>query len=352
VERLRPEIDRYNRISPYGPLSFFEVYTALAFQYFKEEEVDFAVLETGLGGRLDATNVVWPHVCGITSISLDHTQKLGDTPAAIAAEKAGIIKSRQSAGIPSSRLAVVSAPQETEVMRVLRDRCRQEGADFYEVGKDICCREGAVTGDSQRFTISGIAGEFRDVAIRLLGSYQPVNAALAVSLVVLLAQRNGLRIEERGVREGLYRTVWPGRFEIVSRDPVIVLDGAHNPASAGELRRNLEAYFPGKRIILILGISLDKDIRGICAELIPYSNEVILSRANNPRAASPAHIADCARGCGGGARTMHVTADISRALELARKNNTADSVIVTAGSLFLVAEARERLMKELRTGAR
>jgi dihydrofolate synthase/folylpolyglutamate synthase len=349
--RLKPAINRYNRISKYGPLSFFEVYTALAFQYFKEEKVDFAVLETGLGGRLDATNVVQPRVCGITSISLDHTQKLGNTLAEIAAEKAGIIKISRDAGAPGRRLAVVSAPQDTEVLKVLRDRCRRQGAVFYEIGKDLFCESGYSCLKYQEFSIRGSVGDFRNLRIRLLGKHQQVNAALGVSLVVLLSMTDGLRIKKTALKKGLYQTVWPGRFQIVSQKPWIVLDGAHNPASAGVLRENLKEYFPGKRIVFIVGISLDKDIRGICAELLPHGHEVIFSRANNPRAAAPEDIAACARACAG-ARGMSVARDVSTALALARSKADKDSVIVVAGSLFLVAEARVLLAKGLHARTR
>ncbi|MFA5361656.1 MAG: folylpolyglutamate synthase/dihydrofolate synthase family protein [Candidatus Omnitrophota bacterium] len=346
VGRLKPVINRYNRVSKYGPLSFFEVYTALAFQYFKEKKVDFAVLETGLGGRLDATNVVRSHVCGITSISLDHTQKLGNTPAEIAAEKAGIIKMPRDAGMADARLNVVSAPQDVEVLKVLRDRCRRQGGVFYEIGKDIFCESGYACLEYQEFSIRGILGDFKNLRIKLLGKHQQVNAALGVSLVVLLGMTDGLRIKKKVIKEGLYQTAWPGRFQIFSGEPLIVLDGAHNSASARVLRENLKEYFPGKRIICIVGISLDKDIRGICAELIPYCEVVIFSRANNPRAAEPGDIAACARACAG-ARGMSVARDVGTALELARSNADRDSVIVVAGSLFLVAEARALLAKGL-----
>ncbi|MDD2703400.1 MAG: bifunctional folylpolyglutamate synthase/dihydrofolate synthase [Candidatus Omnitrophica bacterium] len=347
VGRLQPDINRYNRISKYGPLSFFEVYTSLAFQYFKEEKTDFAVLETGLGGRLDATNVVQPHVCGITAISLDHTQKLGNTTAGIAAEKAGIIKMPLT-GRP---LTVASAPQDAEVSKVLRDRCRRQRAVFYEIGKDIFCESGYFCPGYQVFSLSGILGDFRDLKIRLLGRHQRVNAALGTSLVVLLSMADDLGIKKGAIKEGLYDTVWPGRFQIVSRSPWIVLDGAHNPASARLLRENLGEYFPGKRIILILGISLDRDIPGICAELVPYAEEVIFSRADNPRAAAPEYIAACARAYAG-TRGMNVTRDVETALKLARKKADKDFVIAVAGSLFLVAEARELFSKGVyaRTG--
>ncbi len=341
VGRLQADIDRYNRVSPYGPLSFFEVYTALAFQHFKEEKVDYAVLETGLGGRLDATNVVRPRVCGIASISLDHTQKLGSSLAEIAAEKAGIIKNG-GPDAPDRRLPVVSAPQDKEVLRVLRARCRSHGAVFYEIGKDIRCEDARACLDYQTFSMYGTLGDFRDLKIRLLGRHQQVNAALGVSLAVLLSRKDDLRIKIRDIRDGLYDTVWPGRFEIISRSPWIVLDGAHNPASALLLRENLEEYFPGKRIIFVLGISSDKDIRGICSGLIRGGEEVIFSRADNPRAADPEDIAVRARSCAD-AHGMSIARDIGTALALARKKADKNSVIAVAGSLFLVAEARDLL---------
>ena len=335
VFRLKPSIDGYNRRSKFGELSFFEVYTALALQYFKEQKTDFVVLETGLGGRLDATNVVRARVCGITSISLDHTQKLGNTLAEIAGEKAGIIK--KDSWENQRQPFVVSAPQENEVREIIRERCKRNGARLYEIGQDISFQTVRACLEYQEFNIRGALGDFNNLRTRLLGSHQVINAALGVSLVVLLGTSAELRLDGDDIKRGLYNTVWPGRFQIVSRDPFIILDGAHNPASARVLRENISAYFPGKRIILILGISRDKDIKEICAELIPQCSDLIITRAHNPRSAAPEDIVSYAHTYAGD-RNMMRTKNITEALQAARKKAGKDSVIAVAGSLFLVAE--------------
>lgn len=219
VVRLKPDIDKYNRSSKYGPLSFFEVYTSLAFVYFKEQKVDFAVLETGLGGRLDATNVANALVCAITSVSYEHTQKLGNTLREIATEKAGIIKSKKSK-VKSQNLVVVSGPQEEGAREVIRKKCQEAGAELYEIGKDIKYQK---TEDS--FKVKAEFGEYENLKIRLLGEHQLVNATVAVGVIGALRLHN-IDVSADSIRGGLCSTLWPGRCEVISRDPLVVLDGA------------------------------------------------------------------------------------------------------------------------------
>ncbi|MDD5027141.1 MAG: Mur ligase family protein, partial [Candidatus Omnitrophica bacterium] len=177
VSRLKPFIEKYNRTSKFGPLTFFEVYTVLAFLYFQEEKVDFAVLETGLGGRLDATNVVTPLVSVITPISYEHTDKLGRTLKKIAAEKAGIIKGRNS--------VVISAVQKKEALAVIRDKCRKKGAELFVTGKNITFR-----GSAKRFTVRGLYADYNDLKIRLCGSHQLENACIALAAIESLRRHN------------------------------------------------------------------------------------------------------------------------------------------------------------------
>jgi len=174
TEKLKADIEKFNSQSKCDPLSFFEVYTALAFTYFKEEKVDFAVLETGLGGRLDATNVVNPLVCAITPLSYEHTQKLGNTLREIATEKAGIIKA-QSSKLKAQNLIVISAPQEKEALEVIRNKCKEVGARLYEVNKDIFYEKA-----NSGFSLIGLFGEYSCLKINLLGEHQWINAAVAV----------------------------------------------------------------------------------------------------------------------------------------------------------------------------
>jgi len=337
VTRLEPEIEEYNNNSEYGPLSFFEVYTALAFIYFKEKKVDFAVLETGLGGRLDATNVVEPLVCAITPISFDHTEKLGNTLREIAGEKAGIIKkSHQVTKSPSHHSIVVSAPQEDEAMKVICDRCQKQDTTLYTIGKDINFERISFNNHSQDFNIRGVLGEHRNLKIRLLGEHQLVNAVLAVSLVDILIKFYQIKVKSGDIKRGFYNTIWPGRCEIISKNPLTVLDGAQNVASSRALKETIREAFRYRKLILILGISKDKDIKGICQEVYDLADEVVLTKSNNPRAAEPQNLSGYFNG-----KPVYTTHNVkeaqARAIRLAEKK---DLVLIT-GSLFVVGEARE-----------
>ncbi len=326
VRRLQPAIDEHSSSSQYGPLSFFELYTALAFVYFRERGVDIAVLETGMGGRLDATNVVRPLVCGITAISLDHMNKLGATLPEIAAEKAGIIKE----GIP-----VISVEQAPEVNTVLREQARSHQAMFLQVGKEILSQPGAANAREQECSIRGPWGDIGKVTIPLIGRHQCMNAALAVAL----AQQSGLSIDPDAVRRGFKQCRWPGRFELVRDNPVVILDGAHNQASAEALSKTLNEVFAKKKIILVIGVSADKDAPAICAALVPQAEFVIATQADNPRAIPCAKIAEIARSVDPGARVSS-SSSVREALSAALRQ-AAVAVVVVTGSLFVVGEARE-----------
>ncbi|HNQ50054.1 MAG TPA: folylpolyglutamate synthase/dihydrofolate synthase family protein [Candidatus Omnitrophota bacterium] len=334
---MRPEITAYGARSAHGPLSFFEVYTALAFVYFKEQAVDYAVLETGLGGRLDATNVVLPHIAGITPISFDHTNKLGNTLVDIAREKAGIIKRGTPTGM------VITAPQEDRVAAVLRSRCSEQGCRLLEIGKDIRYEIRAVAGEGQRVDISGAAGSYKDIRLPLMGEHQAVNAAVAVGLVAGLF---GCRETERAVdpvHRGLAAARWPGRFEIIDRRPRVILDGAHNAASAAALAKTLRQFIRGGNIILVLGISRDKDAAAICGNLVPLAHLCIATRADNPRARTTADIAAIIRGLGTATPVLEAQR-VGEALDIAFGRAGPDGTIVVTGSLFTVGDARRILV--------
>jgi dihydrofolate synthase/folylpolyglutamate synthase len=338
VSRLKPRINKYCEISQYGPLSFFEIYTILAFAYFKEQKVDFAVLETGMGGRLDATNVVIPVVCGITSISYDHTDKLGNTLTEIAGEKAGIIK-RHTPQDTSRKLVVVSAPQEEEAAQVIRNKCVEENAVLYEIGKDIKIEPVSGSADYQEFNVQGRLGRFKGLRINLLGSHQLINATMAVSLVSAIFIESRENFKAGVFKKGLQDTFWPARFEIVSRNPLIVLDGAHNAASARALVETLKQIFPEKKVALVLGISRDKDIPGITRLLFPVADKVIITSADNPRSARPADILSAGREFLKDQK-VSLTRSVLEALKTVRSSTLRDSLILVAGSLFVVGEAR------------
>lgn len=326
VQRFRPAIEKYNRNCKYGALTFFEAYTALAFLYFRQKKVDYAVLETGLGGRLDATNTVNPLVCAITPISYDHTDLLGSTLKEIAAEKSGIIKSGQT--------KVISAPQEKEAREVIRNRCKETGAQLYEIGKDIVWHKKDDARRFQDFSVKGIRGNYDHLRIGLLGEYQIGNAALAIGMVEALGEE---KITALSIRRGLKEAVWPGRLEVASQGPRIVLDGAHNTASAAALREALKRHFEYKKLILVLGMSQDKDIEGVCDILCRIASKIILTKSRNSRAAEPEFIQKILH------RQAGLTDNIKEAIAMAKKSANPGDLILITGSLFVAGEARRCL---------
>jgi len=320
VEELKPSIDKYNRRSRHGALSFFEVYTALAFLYFKRKQIDFAVLETGMGGRLDATNSVDSLVCGITPLSFEHVQKLGNTLSEIAEQKAGIIKKNGA--------VVVSAPQIKEARQVICNRCRKFRARLYEVGNQIKYFQ-----SRKSLTIKGLKNNYRNLRLNLLGEHQEANAALAVGLVESLSF-HGFNVPVSAIARGLGKTVWPGRCEVVQRNPLVVLDGAQNLASARVLKKAIRDNFKYRKVVLVLGVSSDKDIQGICKELDSLADEVILTSAATPRAAEAVQLAGNFR------RKIYLTSNVKEAKFLTSKLAGKKDLILVTGSLFLVGEFR------------
>ncbi len=331
VARLRPPIKRFNAACRYGPLSFFEVYTALAFLYFKEQKTDIVVLETGMGGRLDATNVVKPLACAISPISYEHTQKLGNTLARIAAEKAGIIKTRRRLGYP---LCVVSAPQRPQAMAVIRKACVSKSARLYTVGRDIIYRS-----DKDGFTVKGLLQTYPRLHIQLPGAHQRINACVALGLVESLRTFH-IIAGVNAIRGGMYATKWPGRCEVVCRRPLIVLDGAQNVASSQVLARAVKDSFAYKKLILVLGVSCDKDIKGISAVLSGIADEIVVTAAHHPRACEPGTLARFFTG-----RPVHITACVTQARRTALSLAGPGDLILVCGSLFLVGEFRNEIIR-------
>jgi len=331
VERLQPHIAEVNRRTDIGKLSFFEIYTAIGFLFFELEKVDFLVLEVGLGGRLDATNVVEPLVSVITQISLEHTNLLGDNLASIAAEKAGIIKKN---GL------VISSPQEPEVMKVIEKSCARQNAQLFKVGEDISFERLDADQSGQHFTLKSRIAEYSRCLMPLLGKHQLINAATAVGAIELLRCHDYI-ISEEQVKVGLERTFWPARMQIIGREPTILLDVAHSPQSAKLLRESICETFTYDRLILLVGISADKDIKSIGAELCPIADIAILTKAsNNPRAADPARIKQEWQGFGA---TLVIKDTVESALDYARSIAEKDDLICITGSFYPLGEAMKLL---------
>ncbi len=322
VQRLKPEVEAVDQSGAYGQLTTFEILTAVAFTYFMEQKVDFQVLEVGLGGRLDATNVVRAEIAVITSISMDHAEILGDSLEKIAREKAGIIK-------PGA--TVVSSPQQREAEAVIEEVCLKMGANLVIVGKDVTWGKSASDLKGQSFEVQGRVGSYT-LTIPLLGDYQLENAATAVAAL------EALPIKADAIASGLAQTHWPGRLEILGHEPLLVVDGAHNADSARRLRQALETSFAFDRLILILGTSLDKDIAGIVAELASLPSLAIVTRSRHPRAVEP----DILRAeLGKWGVTVEVAESVASAVECARSKAGSRDLICATGSLFVTAEVRE-----------
>ena len=332
VGGLKPEVEAVNRKATYGQLTTFELLTALGFAFFKLKKAEFQVLEVGMGGTFDATNVITPEVGIITSISLDHTEVLGNSLAEVAGEKAGIIK-------PGS--IVVTSPQPDEVARVIEEACLNRGAELIRVGSDVTWRSLGFDSDRQSLQVKGRLNDYK-LSIPLLGQYQLENAAVAVAALEVLAEK-GFKISRDSIVNGLAKVNWPGRLQILSRHPLLVVDGAHNPDSAQKLKQSLEQYFNFDRAILVIGVSCDKDIAGIVSELAPLFGKVIVTRSRHPRAmAPPPIVAEFTRH---GAK-VEVAEDVSTALSLALGMAGARDLVCVAGSLFVVGEAIEQANRQ------
>ena len=305
----------------------YEAMTVLGLEVFSAAHVDVAVLEVGLGGRLDATNVVDAQVSAITSISLDHTQILGDTVEDIATEKADIIKP----GRPC-----VTAPQPTGAMAVIRRVAEDRGSPLFVAGA-IGAHWDRSSGEWALVTTRGTLSSLRPA---LSGSFQRVNIEVAATILDVLHFSGVCEVGLDAIRTGIERVEWPGRFEQLSAMGVsFVLDGAHNVDSARKLRDALRETYGGRPLVLVLGIARDKDLPGIVDALTP-AQIVIATRSRNSRAADPGEIASLARSTGTEALVAY---SVGQALERATEHAEQDAVVVVTGSLYVVAEAREAL---------
>lgn len=360
VEESRPVLDTEPE------LTTFEAITVLAFVYFVQQQVDFAVIEVGLGGRLDATNVITPQVAIITSLSLDHTYLLGNTLADIAQEKAGIIKP----GIPT-----VCEPQNPEALAVIQQICAERGSQLTLVGREWVWHASSGTPaspetkgslDSQLFDLchtqdpSLLDGTY---SIPLLGHHQVNNAVAAIAALDLL-QRGGTPVQPHHIHQGVANVRWPGRFEILERDLPLVVDCAHNGDSVSKLVAALEDWFPGRRWTFVLGASNDKDVPGMLRALAPWTHRLLATQSSHPRAMPSKQVAELASEilAEAGAPLVEITAtsDVGSALNLALRGSDSEhgapnvpqdgeqretgeqvSPICVTGSIFVVADARE-----------
>jgi|LDZT01.1.fsa_nt_gi dihydrofolate synthase/folylpolyglutamate synthase len=335
LERVKPAIYKVANTEGYQHPTFFEVITTMAFLYFYEHNVDFSIIEVGLGGRLDATNVCEPLISVITHLDFDHMDRLGNTLPEIAQEKGAIIK---------QNIAVVSAKQFPEAEVVIKSIAREKGAPLYTYGENFKTNllRSELKGNS--FHYSGIYNQLNNLYLPLAGEYQVENASLAIAMAELINHR-GFMISEDNIINGVKNSQWPGRFEIVREKPMIILDGAHNPNGASQFIFNLKKLIPDKKIIAILGVFQDKDYPAIVKIIVPQVNQLILTMASNPRATPTEILAKEASQYISKEKiieTNTVSEAIREALRIAQK----EEVICITGSLYTVGEAKAYFLKK------
>lgn len=325
VTGIKPVVDRVNSQNSFGQLTTFEVLTAVVFTFFKRNHVDFQVLEVGLGGRLDATNIAHGDICIITSISLDHTEILGNTLVKIATEKAGIIKEESR---------VINFPQEKEVTAVIEKTCQQQGCHLIQLGREVTWKRTGGDIISQTATVKTALSDYT-IELPLIGDFQLENAAAALAAVDELREQ-GANIDDSHMLQGIKNVNWPGRFQLLNNEPLVIADGAHNAYSMAKLIETIKQYFKYKRCFIIFGSSIDKDIKGMAAELAKFAGDIIITSSNHPRAASREKVTEIFRKTGISIREENTVVDaISNTLSATGK----DDLIIITGSLFVVAEA-------------
>ena len=310
--------------------TFFELTTAMAFYEFARRRVDWAVIETGMGGRLDATNVIDPVISIITNVSMEHRAYLGNTLARIAREKAGIIK---------QATPVVTAIKQRQAKSVIQRIAGKKSAPLYMLGKNFKVRRQPAGG----FSYYGIENTWHDMHTALQGHYQVENAALAIAACELL-NKNHTSISQQSIRDGLIKTSWPGRLEIVSEHPMIILDGAHNLMAARELAKFLGNNLAQRSITLVVGILDDKPYQSMLKSLLPVCSRVIVTRAKTGRALDPLRLFETAKKT---LSDVRIVSDVAQAFKQAVAEADFNDVICIAGSLYVVGEAKAAIEKGL-----
>jgi dihydrofolate synthase/folylpolyglutamate synthase len=307
-------------------ISYFEFLTAMAFLHFAQQRVDIAVMEIGMGGRLDATNVVSPLVSVITNISLEHREYLGSTLEKITREKGGIIKEGG---------ACLTAARQRRVLATLKTVCIERGAALYRLGKEIRIR----SHPDGTFSYYGFKRNYKRLVCPLAGKHQVANAALALGAIELIEEA-GFRVDEHAVTKGLRETRWEGRLELLQQSPMLLVDGAHNPAGVATLCRALKNDFSGHRVILVFGVLGDKNYRAMVKMLFPFASQVILTQPSSDRSLPLDVLLTSALYCHEDVRVIEKPGD---ALQFALSHAAADDLVCVAGSLYLVGEIKKIL---------
>lgn len=305
----------------------FEVSTALGFLYFWIEAVDFLVLEVGLGGAIDSTNVVIPQVSVITNVAMDHMDYLGSTVTEIAAIKSGIIK---------PKVPVVTAADDQAALEVIREAAQRNGSPLTEVGRDLTWRISKSTEAGVEFDVSTPAKTYKGLQIRLVGEHQVLNACTALAAIEALSS-SGVFIDEQTVRQGLAGASWPARLEMVNTSPRVLIDGAHNMHGALSLSKALKDVFSYQDLFLVFGMLGDKEREKVVAELAPLAKAVVVTKPNSPRAGDWEKIADEVRKY---VNEVYLIESIGEAVKKGMDLAGPKDLVCVTGSLYMVAEAR------------
>jgi len=329
LSRLKLILDRMVEEGQEHPTEF-EVNTALAFMYFQEEKVDLAIIEVGLGGLIDSTNVVNPLLSVITNVGMDHMDYLGQSIEEIARIKAGIIK---QGGI------TVTASDRPEVLAVLEETCREKSARLIKVQEEYSWSVLEASPSGQRFSLTGRLANYPSLELKLAGEHQIVNAATALAVVEVLQERFGFQVSQEQIRSGLIRAVWPGRLEVLR--PGLLLDGAHNVDGAMTLRKALLEVFSFRKLILCIGMLADKERGKVLELLAPLAGAIVVTKPNSPRAGN---WQEMAREAARYVKVVHLEEEIPQAVDLAISLAGKGDLVCITGSLYMIAEARAHLL--------
>ena len=332
---IKPLADELDHTELGGPTEF-EVITAMSIYYFaKMSPVDVVIYEVGLGGRFDSTNVIHPLLSIITSIGLDHTAILGDTYEQIAFEKAGIIK---------NGVSVITGVKQPEALDVIKRKAMEGKSPIYHLGNEFTADSRESLERGEKFTFSSMFGQIQDLKTTMIGSYQVDNAACAVMASQVLASYYSFMIEEEHIRDGLIQAYWPGRLEVLSEDPLVLIDGAHNEEGINALASEIKSRFADKKIIILFAALKDKKLDKMIASLEETADQLTFTTFDFPRAASAEDLMEVGRNDG----NKRIANDYQDFLSMKINDLTKDEILIVTGSLYFLSEAKPYIMNVLK----
>lgn len=337
IRDIQPVVDQLEN-SKWGPMTEFEVLTILAILYFaKFTHPDFVVWETGLGGRLDSTNVVTPLISAITNVGYDHMHILGENLEEIAREKAGIIKR----GVP-----VVTTAQDSRVQQILSSVAMEKEAKLYRIDHEFSVnkKDQAQLAEAESFSFQGPFKTYQQLVTSLVGAHQVQNAGLAVMVLEILRHHYGICFEEEQLRRGLAKVIWPGRFEVLQKDPYMILDGAHNVNGIEALIKTVKERFGQRKATVLFSVFRDKDVAGIIKRIAGICKEVIVTEMNHPRSAGVDEMATLFHKANPKLSVMKIS-DVDLALSVFHKNCDPEDLLLVTGSLHFISDVRKKLGK-------